>query len=118
MPLFFLVKKYRSDLRASWNEFVSKSKNATFLFYRDYMDYHSDRFNDFSILIYKNKSLVGLIPANIFENSVYSHQGLSYGGLLLENNFKTTFFEGDDDVCNGILQGQWRQWFSAKGISK
>jgi len=63
------------------------------LFYRDYMDYHSDRFNDFSILIYKNKSLVGLIPANIFENSVYSHQGLSYGGLLLETNFKTTFLE-------------------------
>ena len=57
------------------------------------MDYHSDRFDDFSILIYKNKSLVGLIPANSFENSIYSHQGLSYGGLLLKNNFKTTFLE-------------------------
>jgi len=61
------------------------------LFYRDYMDYHSNRFEDFSILIYKNKSLVGLIPANRSKNTIYSHQGLTYGGLLLENNFNAIF---------------------------
>ena len=49
------------------------------------MDYHSDRFEDFSVLIYVNKSIVGLIPANRSKNTVYSHQGLTYGGLLLEN---------------------------------
>ena len=49
------------------------------------MDYHSDRFEDFSVLIYKNESPVGLIPANRSKNTVYSHQGLTYGGLLLEN---------------------------------
>ena len=57
------------------------------------MDYHSTRFEDFSILIYKNKSLVGLIPANRFKNTVYSHQGLTYGGLVLETNFKAIFLE-------------------------
>ena len=61
------------------------------MFYRDYMDYHSNRFEDFSILIYKNKSLVGLIPANRSKNTIYSHQGLTYGGLLLENNFNAIF---------------------------
>ena len=55
------------------------------------MDYHSNRFEDFSILIYKNKSLVGLIPANRSKNTIYSHQGLTYGGLLLENNFNAIF---------------------------
>jgi len=57
------------------------------------MDYHSTRFEDFSIIIYKNKSLVGLIPANRFKNTVYSHQGLTYGGLVLETNFKAIFLE-------------------------
>ena len=57
------------------------------------MDYHSTRFEDFSILIYKNKSLVGLIPANRLKNTVYSHQGLTYGGLVLETNFKAIFLE-------------------------
>jgi len=57
------------------------------------MDYHNDRFEDFSILIYKNKSLVGLIPANRLKNTVYSHQGLTYGGLLLETNSKVLFLE-------------------------
>ena len=57
------------------------------------MDYHNDRFEDFSVLIYKNKSLVGLIPANRLKNTVYSHQGLTYGGLVLETNFKAIFLE-------------------------
>jgi len=52
------------------------------------MDYHSDRFEDFSLVVYKKNTLVAVLPANKKENNVHSHQGLTYGGLLLGNKTK------------------------------
>jgi len=52
------------------------------------MDYHKERFTDMSLMIYKNDSLFALLPANCKDNLVYSHQGLSYGGLLLRSDSK------------------------------
>ncbi len=46
------------------------------------MAYHQDRFEDFSLMIYKNESLLALFPANRVNNVVYSHQGLTYGDLI------------------------------------
>jgi len=50
------------------------------------MDYHSDRFQDFSLMIYNNDRLVGLLPANISGSEVFSHQGLTYGSLIFKSN--------------------------------
>lgn len=50
------------------------------------MDYHQERFHDFSLLIYKEKKLVALLPANKVEDKLYSHQGLTYGGLILKKD--------------------------------
>lgn len=51
------------------------------------MEYHSDRFEDASLLIYDDKKqLIGLLPANRSRRdaaTVESHGGLTYGGLLL-----------------------------------
>lgn len=50
------------------------------------MEYHSDRFEDASLLIYDDNKLVGLLPANRSRRdaaTVESHGGLTYGGLLL-----------------------------------
>lgn len=47
------------------------------------MDYHQDKFHDFSPMIYKNDRLVAVLPANKIEDTLYSHKGLSYGGLLV-----------------------------------
>lgn len=52
------------------------------------MDYHSDRFEDLSLLVYKESSLVAVLPANKKENTVHSHQGLTYGGLVLGKKTK------------------------------
>ena len=79
------VVPYNSTLKRVWDDFVEQSKNATFLLKRDYMDYHSSRFCDCSVIVYDNDKVVALIPANWDEQSrtVWSHQGLTYGGLLL-----------------------------------
>lgn len=47
------------------------------------MDYHHDRFEDFSLMIYKKDKLVAVFPANRVEDKIYSHQGLTYGGVIL-----------------------------------
>lgn len=52
------------------------------------MDYHADRFKDHSLLIRKGDKIIAMLPANLSNNSLYSHQGLTYGGLLLSRKLK------------------------------
>jgi hypothetical protein len=84
----YSVQKYQESDYAKWNAFIGQAKNATFLFHRDFMEYHKDRFEDFSVLIYENEKLVAVLPANKVENEVFSHQGLTYGGLVYNEKLK------------------------------
>lgn len=83
------IEKYKAENKPVWDDFVSSSRNGTFLFYRDYMDYHSDRFHDNSLMFFDKNKLIALLPANISEDVFYSHQGLTYGGLILSVDIKT-----------------------------
>ena len=79
----YTVKRYESNYFNSWNAFISSAKNATFLFHRDFMEYHSDRFEDFSLMVYEEDKLVAVMPANRVGSTVFSHQGLTFGGLVI-----------------------------------
>lgn len=86
------LRQYTPEQAEAWNQLVANSKNATFLINRNFMDYHKDRFNDASLMFYNGKGhLVALLPANIeFEiRKVYSHHGLTYGGLILSRSILT-----------------------------
>lgn len=90
---------YSINRKETWDAFVESSKNGTFLLKRNFMDYHSDRFFDCSLLVYAGispdgefkesglttKDLVAVFPANWDKENrtVHSHQGLTYGGLLV-----------------------------------
>ena len=81
------IIKYSPERKMEWDAFVTSSKNATFLFYRDFMDYHADRFTDYSLMIYQDDKLAALFPACEFERGtanarIASHGGLTYGGVL------------------------------------
>jgi dTDP-4-amino-4,6-dideoxygalactose transaminase len=82
------IKQYTAVQAEEWDAFVRSSKNGTFLLERSFMDYHSDRFSDCSLMIYEDNQLVGLFPANWEDDrrTVWSHQGLTYGGLLLSED--------------------------------
>ena len=86
------IETYESKYKSQWDSFIDVSKNATFLFKRDFMDYHSSRFEDSSFLIFKDLELVALFPANIEANNLYSHKGLTYGGLVVKENIKLNDF--------------------------
>lgn len=80
----FEIRKYDPSFEKPWNEFVSTARNATFLFDRGYMDYHSDRFKDCSWIAFKDNRLTALLPGNITsEGTLQSHGGLTYGGWVL-----------------------------------
>lgn len=86
----FKIVRYTAKRADEWNQFVAKSKNGTFLFDRNYMDYHSDRFVDCSLMFYTSKDvLYALLPANLKGTTLYSHQGLSYGGLIMTETATT-----------------------------
>ena len=76
------IVRYCGSDKAVWDAFVRQSRNATFLFLRDYMDYHADRFTDNSLMVWAEGRLVALLPANVMDNVLYSHAGLTYGGLV------------------------------------
>ena len=78
------IVRYTSEHTVEWNQFVENSKNGTFLFDRNYMDYHNDRFTDHSLMFYVKGKLYALLPANIDDATLYSHQGLTYGGLITD----------------------------------
>lgn len=82
------LRRYVKEDNILWDETVKKSKNGLFLFYRAYMDYHSDRFTDHSIIIYKNNKVLALFPANESDDTIYSHGGLTYGSLIMTLQIK------------------------------
>lgn len=86
----YTIKKYDHNDHQIWNDFIAKAKNATFLFHRDFMEYHQDRFEDFSLLIFDGEKLKAVLPANKKDNDIYSHQGLTYGGLVYNERTKLT----------------------------
>lgn len=79
---------YDISKKEIWDDFIKSSKNGTFLFFRDYMDYHSDRFIDCSLMFYKNNKLLAVLPANVDDNEFFTHQGLTYGGFVMSLELK------------------------------
>ena len=79
----FRIETYQPANRRVWDRSVMQSINGTFLHLRDYMDYHAHRFTDFSLIIYMGNEPVALLPAHIEGNRLFSHRGLTYGGLVL-----------------------------------
>lgn len=77
------IRRYDVSRKGEWDKFIDQARNATFLFKRGYMDYHADRFSDFSLMAYRRDKLVAVLPANIADGTLCSHQGLTYGGWVL-----------------------------------
>lgn len=101
------IRRYAPADAAEWNDFVRmKSRQGTFLFDRNYMDYHQDRFHDHSLMFFHKRKLYAILPANEVISSIdarkclYSHQGLTYGGLLTSPKVTA-------EVCIDIFESLW-----------
>lgn len=78
------VRYDASRHRGLWDDAVRAARNGVFLFQRDYMDYHADRFEDCSLLfVDADERIRAILPANRQDGVLHSHAGLTFGGLLL-----------------------------------
>ena len=76
------IKRYEPEEKELWDSFVRNSKNGVFFFLRDYMEYHADRFEDHSLIFFKNEEPIALLPANVEGDIMCSHAGLTFGGIV------------------------------------
>jgi hypothetical protein len=80
------IRPYAPALQPSWDAFVRSARNGTFLFERGYMDYHADRFEDASLMLWQDDELRAVLPASRKGTEVTSHGGLTFGGLVLHGS--------------------------------
>ena len=83
------VRKYESTDKEHWNHFLENSRTNQFLLSRNFMEYHQDRFEDYSLMVFNEKALVAIFPANIKNNIVVSHSGLTFGGFIVAKDEAT-----------------------------
>lgn len=78
------IVNYDPSMQKEWDAFVDASRNGTFLLKRGYMDYHSDRFRDHSLMARRKGKLMALLPADATDDGIlHSHRGLTYGGWIM-----------------------------------
>lgn len=82
------VRLYTQKDKIQWDDFIDYSKNGTFILKRNYMEYHSNRFHDYSLMFFEDNALIALLPACIYDNEIRSHDGLTYGGIV--SDYKMT----------------------------
>lgn len=98
------VVQYQAEHKRLWDEFVARAKNGVFLFQRDYMEYHSDRFHDHSLLFFAGDKLVALMPGNLAGDTFISHGGLTFGGVVSDERMKTSLMLEVFDALRAHLQ--------------
>ena len=105
------IIRYNSTMAPLWNELARQSRNGTFLHQREYMDYHSDRFQDCSLVALHEGKPCALLPACIDDDTLLSHRGLTYGGWLLplKHFDATTMIDVIDSACD---------WMRENGIKR
>ena len=99
---------YQNNKKNEWDNFVRNSRTPIFFFQRDFMEYHSDRFIDHSLMFYIEKSLVAILPANKNEDTLISHGGLTYGGLICSPKIRA---DGTVTIIKHLLEVAKEQGF-------
>jgi len=108
--LMIKIKRYEPEEKEIWDNFVKNSKNGVFFFLRDYMEYHADRFKDHSLIFFRNNKPVALMPANVKEDTMFSHAGLTFGGIVTNKKMKISLMLQIFDSL--------KEYLKAKGLKK
>ena len=106
----YQIKPYADENFCEWNAFLATAKNGTFLFHRNFIGYHGNRFEEASLLFYDGDLLVAIFPANRQGDTVFSHQGLSYGGLVVQPNIRLQDYL---DIFSTLLA-----YWATRGVEK
>jgi hypothetical protein len=80
------------------------------------MDYHSDRFCDHSLMFYSDGRLLAVLPAHQSGDTLCSHNGLTYGGLVMSPRLTVVQTMHLFRELNDYLRGEGIRHVSYKAI--
>lgn len=78
------VRRYDAEMAQAWNGLNRRARNGHFMFDRGFMDYHADRFADGSLMVVDDGAPIALLPVNVDGGAAWTHQGLTFGGLITD----------------------------------
>jgi hypothetical protein len=83
------IQKYAKANQDKWDDFIlHHSANGTIFHTQSFLSYHPEnRFEDASILIYKEEVLICVLATCKTESGFYSHLGTSCGGPIFHRDF-------------------------------
>tara|TARA_X000001036_G_scaffold437160_1_gene481896 strand:+ start:5165 stop:6133 length:969 start_codon:yes stop_codon:yes gene_type:complete len=101
---FFLsikITKFIHENTTLWDNFINSSNNGTLFHYRAFLDYHENvHFDDYSLLFYQDSKLIAVLPSALVNNSLCSHPGISFGGLIYEYPLS---FDIAQNIINALI---------------
>ncbi len=93
------IVRLQADQVRQWDDFVVRANNGTIFHTLRFLSYHPEnRFKNNHLMIYDRKKLVAVFPAVEKDNRIISHQGASYGGLVVDQSL------GVQDICAIVEQ--------------
>ncbi|MGH8158797.1 MAG: GNAT family N-acetyltransferase [Rhodanobacter sp.] len=106
----FAVRPYVNADAYAWDALIARSRNGNLLHRRGYMDYHAERFVDCSLIVERNGEVVAVFPADIRDNQVTSHGGLTYAGLITSHALRA-------ESTLAVFE-QMADWYRALGVER
>lgn len=79
---------YQPEACNAWDELIESARTPLFFFKRGFMEYHSDRFEDASLMFYEDGKLSAVFPASRHGKALVSHGGLTFGGMLFSSKVR------------------------------
>lgn len=108
------IRKYTAADQPVWDRFVAQARNGSFKFFRNYMEYHADRFTDHSYIFLREDDVIALLPATQHGNEIISHGGLTFGAVLMDSRMTTPLMLQVFDALLPRLRADGFQRFAYK----
>ncbi|MFB4393742.1 MULTISPECIES: GNAT family N-acetyltransferase [unclassified Pseudomonas] len=118
---------YSQEQRQAWDNWIDASRTPLFMFKRDFMEYHADRFQDASLMFYEEDKLVAVLPASRHGDELLSHGGLTYGGMVYNAkvradtvvaSFQALLEHARDQGCSKLLYKAIPYVFASQGAQE
>ena len=78
-----ITYKIYNDNLDEWDDFVDTSINGTIFQKQKFLQYHINRkFINHSLMFYKKKMLIAVFAASSVGETLFSHPGASFGGIV------------------------------------
>jgi len=96
---------YQPSLKGHWDSVLDRSRNGLFLFRREFMEYHSDRFQDLSYVFLHDGKPVGLVVGHLDGPDGWAtHRGLTHGGIVALSETRTPDLQSMFDALHNALR--------------